>query len=110
MVTLEPTQEVPIVVGEDGSWRIKGTRVTVDVVVGQFLRGSTPEQIQDDFQTLPLASIYGVISYYLLHPEQVDEYLAERRKLSGEIHEHWDSQPGAIDLRKTLRKARDLRT
>ena len=100
-------QEVPISIAEDGTWRVKGSRVTVDVVLGQFLRGSTPEQIQDDFSTLSLANIYGLISYYLSHQEEVETYLREREKNARVIREKWDNQPGVQQFREKIREARD---
>ena len=91
MITVETTRAVPITTESDGTWRVEGSRVTVEVVLGQFKRGSTPEQIQDDFSTLSLAKIYGVIGYYLSHPQEVEAYLAERKTRASEIREKWES-------------------
>ena len=109
MVAIEPTQTVPITIDDSGTWRVGDSRVTVEVVLGQFNRGSTPEQIQDDFATLSLAEIYGVISFCLSNPEQVDSYLEARKAEAAEIREKWESRSEIAELRQKLRQARDDR-
>jgi uncharacterized protein (DUF433 family) len=61
---------MPIEVTDLGVWRVEGSRVTVDSILHEFWRGSTPEQIQDEFPTVSLASIHTVISYCLRHPRK----------------------------------------
>ncbi|MFT5467107.1 MAG: hypothetical protein ACI8UO_002210 [Verrucomicrobiales bacterium] len=109
VIAVEPTQSVPIRVDAAGSWRVGQSRVTAEVVFGQFNRGSTPEQIQDDFQSLSLADIYGTISYYLSHPREAEAYLAERKTQAAEIRAKCESLPETGDFRRKLREARDLR-
>jgi len=58
--------------------RITGTRVSLDSILIGFLRcGETPEQLAENFPTVPLAHIQGAIAYYHEHKEVIDEYLAE---------------------------------
>lgn len=76
-LTLEP-QPLPLQEGADGVVRIGGTRVTLDTVIGAYRRGATAEEIAQAFDTLCLADIYAVVSYYLGHTEEVDQYLRER--------------------------------
>src|ERR1044071_2164731 len=60
----------------DGSYWIKDTRVSLDSIVYRFLEGLSPESIQADcFPTLTLEQIYGAITYYLHHRDEVDAYL-----------------------------------
>lgn len=76
-LTLEP-QPLPLQEGADGVVRIGGTRVTLDTVIGAYRRGANAEEIAEAFDSLRLADIYAVISYYLGHTEEVDQYLRER--------------------------------
>jgi uncharacterized protein (DUF433 family) len=62
----------------DGTWRITGTRVSLDSIVYAFRRGSTPEEICQDFSTLSLDQAYTAIAYYLRHQGAIDTYLAEQ--------------------------------
>ena len=78
MIALETKKAIPITVKEDGSWNVTGTRVTVEALIDQFKRGSTPEQILDDFPNISLASIYWIIGYYLSNQETVDQYISTR--------------------------------
>src|SRR5690349_21659249 len=58
--------------------RIVGTRVSLDVILIDFLRlGRTAAQIAEALPTVPLSHIYGAIAYYYEHQGLMDEYLAE---------------------------------
>src|SRR3712207_5684857 len=71
---------VPLYVDESGSVRVSGIRVTLDVLLGCYQQGESPEDIAQDFPTVPLASVYAVIAYYVTHRAEVDEYLQRRRQ------------------------------
>jgi hypothetical protein len=45
---------MPLTQWEDGTIRITGTRVTLDVIINQFKLGATAEQLHDNF---PAASL-----------------------------------------------------
>jgi uncharacterized protein (DUF433 family) len=54
MVALEETIIMPLVVTEQGTIRIKGSRVSLDSVIHHFKLGATAEQIVQSFpQVLP---------------------------------------------------------
>jgi uncharacterized protein (DUF433 family) len=61
-----------------GTWRIAGTRISLDSVVYAFCQGSTPEEVCQDFPGLSLAQVYAAIAYYLQYREAVDAYLTEQ--------------------------------
>ena len=61
----------------DGGFWIIGTRVSLDSVVYAFLRGSSPENIAQSFPILKLEEVYGAITYYLAHQEEVDTTLRQ---------------------------------
>jgi uncharacterized protein (DUF433 family) len=65
MFELKTVQTVPLIMWGDSSIRITGTRVPLDAVVHEFKNGATAEQIQEDYPSLRLKDIYGVIAYYL---------------------------------------------
>ena len=70
-----------------GSWRITGTRVSLDSLIAAFWNGATPEEICQDFPTLSLAQVYNSIAYYLNHREQVDAYLQGQQQSSDQLRE-----------------------
>jgi len=83
-ITFEP-QPVPLVTDESGIVRVSGTRVTLDTIVNAFLAGETPEQIAQNYDSVPLEDIYQVIGFYLSHQEAVDAYLSEGKAVSASV-------------------------
>lgn len=61
----------------DGGYWIAGTRISLDSIVYAFLRGAAPESIAQSFPVLRLEEVYGAITYYLGHQEDVDSYLRQ---------------------------------
>ncbi|BAZ51875.1 hypothetical protein NIES4103_45340 [Nostoc sp. NIES-4103] len=79
------TESIPLEVNPDGVVRVGGTRVTLDTVVAAFNQGATAEEIVFQYPSLQLADVYAVISYYLRHQQEVQEYLQERQQRANEI-------------------------
>lgn len=64
------------------SYRIKGSRVSLDSVVYAFQQGLSPETIAAEcFPVLTLEQVYGAITYYLANREQIDGYLKQGEAL-----------------------------
>lgn len=61
------------------SYRITGTRVSLDSVVYDYLSGLSPESIADNFDTLSLEQVYGAITYYLSHRNEVERHLMKNQ-------------------------------
>ena len=99
---LEVSQPVPLTQWDDGTIRVTGTRVTLDVIVNQFKLGATAEQIHDSFPAASLKDVYGAIYYYLEHTEAVDAYMHEQQKAAAETRQWVESQPGNRGLRERL--------
>jgi uncharacterized protein (DUF433 family) len=106
MISFEPTQTAPLTKGEDGTIRISGSRVTLDSLVGEFKRGATAEQIQEDFPSLGLREVYGAIAYYLEHMEAVEEYLQQQKKAGEETRIWIESKQETNHLRQRLQVRR----
>jgi uncharacterized protein (DUF433 family) len=80
-VTLTIASEpAPLRLDADGVVRVGGTRVTLDTVVEAFRDGATAEEIVQQYSTLDLGDVHATIAYYLRHRQEVDTYLAERRR------------------------------
>ena len=96
----------------EGSWRIAGTRVSIDSVIHGYWNGATPEEICQDFPSLSLAQIYSVIAFYLTHRAAVDAYLKRQndadRRLRRSLTTHHREQLAA--LRRRLQKRRGTHT
>ncbi|MCP9495245.1 MAG: DUF433 domain-containing protein [Pyrinomonadaceae bacterium MAG19_C2-C3] len=109
MSDLDLTSHAPLMVSEDGTIRIAGSRVNLETIIYHFKQGATAEQIQEDFPSLSLREIYGAIFYYLEHTTDFEEYaqrqeagIAETRRL---IETCLKADNGG-DLRERLRVRR----
>jgi uncharacterized protein (DUF433 family) len=72
-------------VDENGVMRIANTRVMLDSVVAAFEQGHSPETIRQQYPALSLEEVYGALTYYLAHHQEVTEYL--RRQ--GGLWDQW---------------------
>jgi uncharacterized protein (DUF433 family) len=61
----------------EGAYRVAGTRVSLDSVVGAFWRGQTAESIAQSFPVLTLEQVYGTLTFYLANKAEIDAYLRE---------------------------------
>jgi len=94
MVSVEETIATPLVVTDQGTIRIKGSRVSLDSIVHHFKLGATAEQIAQSFPSLSLGDVYSSIAYYLTHRPEIEEYLASQESMSDALQEKIESQPG----------------
>src|SRR5260370_9066201 len=93
---IEP-RSVPLIQDATGRWRVTGTRIPLERIIECHQEGMTPEQIVENYDTLRLADVYSVISYYLDHKEEVAEYLrfweARAQKVEQKIKAPQPSHP-----------------
>ena len=76
--------DVPLVQLKDGSVRFKGTRVSLDTIIGAFKQGCDPNQIHKSFDLISVSDIEKAIEYYESEREAIDQYL-ETRERAAEI-------------------------
>ena len=58
-----------------GGYWINGTRISLDSIIAAFNRGAAPETIRRSFPLLTLEEVYGAITFYLAHENELAEYL-----------------------------------
>jgi uncharacterized protein (DUF433 family) len=61
---------------EGGYW-VARTRVSLDSIVYAFRRGAAPETIRRSFPLLTLEEVYGAVTFYLAHEQEIDDYLRQ---------------------------------
>ena len=61
----------------NGGFYVAGTRVSLDSVVYSFRAGDSPETIRQNFSSLTLEQVYGAITFYLAHEQEVDANIRE---------------------------------
>ncbi|WP_460833754.1 DUF433 domain-containing protein [Nocardioides hungaricus] len=69
---------------------VPGTRISLDILVAAFKRGESPDAIHEDYETVALADVYAIFSYYLRHRAEVESYLAEQARLGTELRERME--------------------
>ena len=62
----------------DGVIRIGGTRVPLETVIAAFQDGATPEEIVQQYPSIPLGDVYQVVGYYLSNRAEIESYLDTR--------------------------------
>lgn len=106
MMTLETTQTIPLTLWKDGTIRVKGTRLLVDMIIDAHKRGEIPEEIFNSFPSndYTVADIYLVISYYLSNKSMLEKYMAKREKEAEKIWKKIESMPGYKERNEKLRE------
>ena len=69
---------VPLRVDAEGTIRVGNSRITLDVLLGEYRRGMTPKQIVEQLDSLTVADVYGALAYYHRHKDELDAYLQGR--------------------------------
>ena len=99
----EIRQNTPLILGDYGTIRIKGSRVSLEVIIRQFKQGATAEQLLEDFPSLTLRDIYGAIYYYLDNTEAVEDYMRQQEDSAAEMRAFLDSHLDSATLRTCIR-------
>jgi uncharacterized protein (DUF433 family) len=90
------TDVPPLREDASGALRVGDSRVLLELVIRAFQDGATPETIVQRYSTLTLPDVYAVISYYLRHRDDVDEYLARREQRGEEVRQRVESRQGDL--------------
>ena len=61
----------------NGGFYVAGTRVSLDSNVYSFKAGDSPETIRQNLSSLTLEQVYGAITFYLAHEQEVDANIIE---------------------------------
>jgi len=96
------TEPAPLVTGDDGVMRVRGTRVTLETVWSAFAEGATAEEIAQRYPSISLADAYQVIGYCLRHASAIEPYLERRHRDMRETRTSDESIWPAIGIRDRL--------
>jgi len=87
---------------ENGFYLI-GSRVPLDCIVREYRKGEPPEAIRFHYPTLSLEQVYGAITFYLGHQNEVESVIAKRERVEDAFR---DSPPVSSDVRQKLERVR----
>ena len=90
--------------------RIKGTRVGIETVLDDYLRGASPEEIVARYRTLTLEQVYATITYYLHKQEEIDHYLERWRAYTEAAWQEQQRNPPEFvrQLRERIQRRREV--
>jgi uncharacterized protein (DUF433 family) len=93
MFTPDLLHHFPLTFHEDGTLRVTGTRVLLDMIVRQFKLGSSPEHICESYPSLTLRDAYGALFFYLNYTPEVEAYLHRQQEEAAEIRSRIEASP-----------------
>jgi uncharacterized protein (DUF433 family) len=97
---------IPLLINGQGFYRVGGTRITLDLVIGAFNRGATAEEIVPKYDSLQPPDVYQVIGYYLKHADDFAEYFEHRvREAERLLDAHPECSPKGLRERLLARRA-----
>jgi uncharacterized protein (DUF433 family) len=107
-VSFEPLSvTVPLREDPPGVFRVGDSRVLLELVIGAFKNGESPEAIVRSYRSLRLADVYALISRYLANPAPFDEHLRECQQQGDAIRGQIEaSQPTGPAKDELLARAR----
>jgi uncharacterized protein (DUF433 family) len=97
-------EEIPLNQDHNGTIRVKGSRVTLETIVGRRQVGDTLEEIHEGFPSVTLAQINTIIDWYLNNQVEADEYLREQEAEAESIIQELESDPEYKSRREILRR------
>lgn len=100
------TESIPLYSDADGVMRVRGSRVTLDIVLAAFADGATAEEIAHQYPSLSLADLYQVIGYYLRHSAELAPYLAQRQQTIRDTRTSNESKWPSAGIRDRLMSRR----
>ncbi len=95
-------EPVPLGADPQGVIRISGTRVTLASVVHAFRNGATAEEIAVQFPSVALDDVYAVLTYYLRHQAEVDDYLHRLRDTAEDVRRVAEERHSPAGIRERL--------
>ena len=92
----------------NGGYYVAGTRIGLDVIAYGFRNGRSPEDLFEKYPSVgSLAKIYGVITFILEYPVEVDAYLKDQERI---LEEYKAQHPMPAEMIGRFGRVRDERS
>ena len=70
----------------NGGYYVAGSRIGLDIVIHDFRQGRSAEAIFEAYPSIgSLAKVYGVLTFVLEHPAEIEAYLKDQERLFQEL-------------------------
>ena len=94
-------------VDSGGGLRVGNSRISLDLVVGQYESGMTPEEMVRAYDTLSLPDVYAAIAYYLRHRDEVQAYLQRRQEEADVLKVKFEGEYPPVSRKELLARRSD---
>jgi uncharacterized protein (DUF433 family) len=75
--------------------RVRGTRVGIETVLRDYLRGATAEEIAFRYRSLTVEQVYATITYYWHNQQEVEAYIEACSNQVAEARRRYYASPPA---------------
>jgi uncharacterized protein (DUF433 family) len=82
---MQTSLEVPLTQDVKGRFVIRGTKLPLELVLNDYLRGYSAERIASQYNGINIRDIYAVLAYYHDNRKELDSYLEEQTRVSSEF-------------------------
>ncbi len=100
---------IPFQLDEHGTYRVGNTRIPLERVIECYRHGASAPDIVDSFPDLRLADVFAVLSYYLNHEEEVNEYCGHQEEAGREVTARIEAAQGPVPGAEKVRAAKRAR-
>jgi uncharacterized protein (DUF433 family) len=100
---------VPFQLDEYGTYRVGNTRIALERVIESYRRGDSAANILDSFPDLRLADVFAVLSYYLNHEAEVNQYCRLQEQAGREVTARIEAAQGPVPGAEKVRAAKRAR-
>lgn len=90
--------------GDCGEIRLTGHRIDLMHVVDYHNAGHSPEQIHQEYPTLPLKLINEALDFYRANRAEVDAYVARCHEEIARQYANYRPSPGQLRIQRLLEK------
>ena len=92
-----------------GGYYVVGTRIGLDLVIGAYRRGESPEAILELYPSLgSVARVHELIAFIDEHPGPIDAYMKDQERLWEEFKRENPIPPDMLE--RFYRAAKDLQS
>lgn len=88
--------------------RVKGTRVSIEILLDEFNQGVSPEKIQQDYPSVTREQVYAAITYYLHNQQEIDSYMRKSRETAEKNYQEWRRTHKPSPLEEKLHGLREV--
>jgi uncharacterized protein (DUF433 family) len=101
------TVVVPLTKDEQGTLYVESTRLPLELIINDYRRGNSAEQIASNYAGLSLSAVYSVLAYYHANRVELDRYVDEKNNQLKNLHDQVERDFPAQTMREEIKRRRN---